>query len=187
MAKDDALDLDTKKPGRKSDAPITLDDLEPRARERILIEAKKQLLAEMKDSLQAEAKKAVAGEVREQIITEFIERKKERVLAFLGDVIKCCERYSLYATKEIAERQTLDAVAEKWPGTGMNRRQRMTVAGLFASVGYQMTCREDGSGGCFLKGAIDQRGVVTEFKFEPAQAERTREYKPDAQAGVPRS
>jgi hypothetical protein len=165
---------------------VSLSDLDPRSRDRLFQEVKKVVLQEMGDRLMEEAKAKTTAEHESEIIMRDIARRKTRVMEFMKDLMPKLDRYPVYAVKELSDREPIDEVVHKWPGTSVNRRNRITVMGLIASIGYQFTSRPDGSGGEHLRGMLNDRQQITGFAFVSAQPERKREYETDPTAGIPR-
>ena len=178
------------KPVRKaasSETGIALDDLDPRSRARLLDEAKRSIIGDMRLTLQQKAEAENLAALRKKHHEEFRDAMIRRVLGFLTALVPLADRFSAFATKGIADRNVLDSVADKFPGTALNKRQRMSMAGLIASLGYQFTAREDGSGGQYLKGVLNPQGTLVGFKFEGGPKEQANQYVADPVNGLART
>jgi len=156
---------------------ITLDELDPVAKDRVLVEAQANVRAEMEEKLQLEAKKAVTKKVESAIREKLIEGQKRRILALMNDLAKAADRFDTYLVREITERRTLEELTNKHHGLVLTRQQRMTVMGLIASIGYQLTCRDDGEGGSTLQGRVGPNNRLMGFVFKDA-VEVRKDYAP---------
>lgn len=145
---------------------VQLSDLDPRAREALVLEVRETLLAEAGDAIRAKADREAIQKIEAEAVNRYREAVRRRVIAFMAALVPKLDRLSTFISKELADAQPLDDVAIRFPGTALNRRQRISVAGLLASLGYQFTANEDGTDGYYLKGVLSPSGAIVGYTME---------------------
>lgn len=147
---------------------VQLSDLDPREREALALQVRETLLKEAGEAIRAKADREEIRKIEVEAINRYREAVRRRVVAFMGALVPKLDRLTTFISKELADANTLDEVATKFQGTALNRRQRMSVAGLLASLGYQFTALEDGTDGYYLKGIVSPSNAIVGYALEPA-------------------
>ena len=140
---------------RSAEQGVNFDDLTTHAKDKLLVEARKMLEADIGKQLREHITGQVTAELRGQIIEKDQERRRRRALAFLNDLLPLANRLATYLPKEVHDGTSIEELVGKWPGTVVNSRQHMTVIGMISTIGWNLTCDENGENGYKLVGVIN--------------------------------